>query len=298
MRISSIEGDPVHLADWAELQLLYSGGTELSLESIRTQLDFEGLLGDDPIDDSDTSDEASQSLVAEAVREIQRRIEDGGKGYPFRIKGEMIELRPGVHRMTPYAFCLMVCDRDYYTGSDPAPRMFESVASTALQTYLGGDSFRFGFPREDPDRSIKTALESLEQRTGDPLSPTYPVKATDKDLGLDVVGWKDFLDGRASKILVYMQCATGEDWPGKRGDLDLDIWNQLVAWTTSPIKAMAIPYVVSPGDQWKRSTPGLLLMDRLRISSLLPARALSINGVDWRSWFETRAKAVHELRQA
>ena len=215
--------------------------------------------------------------------------------------GEMIELRPGVHRKTPYAFCLMVCDRDYYTGSDPAPRMFESVASTALQTYLGGDSFRFGFPREDPDQPIKTALENLEQRTGDPLSPTYPVKATDKDLGLDVVGWKDFLDGRASKVLVYMQCATGENWHGKRGDLDTSpggIWNQLVAWTTPPIKAMAIPYVVPPGDQWKRSTPGLLLMDRLRISSLLPARALSINGIDWRSWFETRAKAVHELMQA
>ena len=61
MRISSIEGDPVQLADWAELELLYSGGTELSLESIRTQLDFEGLLGDDPTDDSDTSDEAAQS---------------------------------------------------------------------------------------------------------------------------------------------------------------------------------------------------------------------------------------------
>ena len=87
MQIGSIEGDPVRLADWAELQLLYSGGTGLALESIRTQLDFEGLLGDDSLDDSGMSDEASQSLVAEAVREIQRRIEDGGKGYPFRING-------------------------------------------------------------------------------------------------------------------------------------------------------------------------------------------------------------------
>ena len=46
MNLSSIEGDPVRFADWAELQVLYSGATGISLESIRTEADIEGLLGE------------------------------------------------------------------------------------------------------------------------------------------------------------------------------------------------------------------------------------------------------------
>ena len=80
-----------------------------------------------------------------------------------------------------------------------------------------------------------------------------------------MVGWRDFADNRASKILVYIQCATGENWEGKRNDLELgvgSVWNQIMHWTVSPVKALAIPYVVSPEDEWRRVTAGLLLFDR------------------------------------
>ena len=123
------------------------------------------------------------------------------------------------------------------------------------------------------------------------------MQPTDKDLGLDVVGWKDFVDAQTSKVLVYMQCATGEDWECKRGDLDLEgRWRQVISWTTPPVKALAIPYVIPPGDQWKRATPGLLLMDRLRISSVLPATSISIRGIDWRGWFKSRVDAASNFK--
>ena len=50
MQTGSIEGDPVRLADWAELQVLYSKSTHISWESIRTEVDVEGLLegGEEP----------------------------------------------------------------------------------------------------------------------------------------------------------------------------------------------------------------------------------------------------------
>ena len=58
------------------------------------------------------------------------------------------------------------------------------------------------------------------------------------------------------------------------------------------MKALAIPYVVQPGVEWKRATPGLLLLDRLRISSVLPARAISVEGIDWQAWFNNRIGSV------
>ena len=290
MQIGSIEGDPIRFADWAELRVLYSSEIGISLESIRTEVDVEGLLGEDS-DDLGLPDEASQSLVSDTVREIQRRMAHGGKGYPFRLKNDRLELRPGIPRKIPYTFCLMVSDRDYWTSGDRSPMMFEQIASDALGAYLQGSSFRFGAPRNAPERQIMVALQRLSERTGDPLSGNYPVRSTDKDLGLDVVGWKNFLDGQTSKILVYMQCATGEDWPSKKGDLDINlggVWNRTIVWTAPPVKAIAVPYVVAPGEEWDRVTPGLLLMDRLRISSLLPAQLVSDKGIDWSSWFTKR----------
>ena len=222
-------------------------------------------------------------------------MDGGGRGYPFKIGEDGLELKRGINRHTPYAFCLMVSDRYYWHAGDPSSRMFEHLATEALQSYLKGTAIRFGAPRDAPEQEIMGALQRLQERTGDPFRSTYPIKPTDKDLGLDVVGWKDFEDGEVSKILVYMQCATGEDWPQKRGDLDLGtsgVWNKIMDWTTPPVKAMAIPYVVPPGGEWERMTPGLLFMDRLRIASLLPARALSIAGVDWKSWFRGRYDSV------
>ena len=265
---------------------------------------MEGLLEDrGQLDITTMPNEASEHVVVEAVREIERRTSHGGKGYPFRIHGNMLELRPGVHRSTPYAFCLLVSDREYWSSGDPSTKMFEYIASAALQSYLQGSAICFGWPREAPAQQINTALTQLAERTGDRLSSNFPVKSTDKDLGLDVVGWKDFDDGKVSKILVYMQCATGEDWLGKRSDIDLStagVWNNIVAWTTPPVKALAIPYVVSPGVDWQRAASGLLLMDRLRISSVLPARSVSIEGFDWLEWFKSRidvASKSQGLRQ-
>ena len=297
MQTGSIEGDPVRLADWAELRVLYSQGTAISWESIRTEVDVEALLEEtwEANDPDTTPDQASQSLVADGAREIQRRIDNGGKGYPFKIGVNGLELRRGINRHTPYAFCLMVSDRDYWKPGDPSARMFEHLATKALQSYLKGCAVRFGAPREAPEHEIVIALQNLQKRTGDTFRGAYPLRATDKDLGLDVVGWKNFRDGEISKILVYMQCATGEDWPRKRGDLDLGpggIWNKIMDWTTPPVKALAVPYVVAPGDEWGRATPGLLFLDRLRISSLLPARTLSIGDVDWKSWFKGRYDSV------
>ena len=297
MQTGSIEGDPVRLADWAELRVLYSQDTAISWESIRTEVDVEGLLeGKSEANDPDTiPDQASQSLVADAAREIQRRIDNGGKGYPFKIGRRGLELRRGINRHTPYAFCLMVSDRDYWKPGDRSARMFEHLATEALQSYLQGCAVRFGAPREAPEQEIVVALQNLQARTGDTFRGAYPLRATDQDLGLDVVGWKNFTDGEISKILVYMQCATGEDWPKKRGDLDLGpggVWSKIMDWTTPPVKALAIPYVVAPGVDWGRATPGLLFLDRLRISSLLPARALSIADIDWKSWFKDRYDSV------
>ena len=300
MNLGSQEEDPIRLADWAELQILYSEDERISLEYIRTELD---IVGSDASDDNGgafDSGQRSERLISQAVREIERREGDAGNGYPFKWDGSSLELRPDVERWNPYVFCLMVCDRDFWVSGDESPKIFEHVASAALSSYLQGDTVRFGSPRDTLPSDIKGALDELSRLTGDPLAVGgFPTQSTDKDLKLDVVGWRNFTDGRASKVLVYMQCATGENWEGKKTELDLSAgstWNQIMHWTIPPVKALAIPYIVSPGDEWRRVTTGILLFDRLRICSLLSASTAAARDVDWSEWCETRVSHV-QVRQ-
>lgn len=302
MQLGANEKDPVRIVDWAELQILYSGDSKFNLESLKSEADMEGLeTEEDEPDMAAFPNEQNSPLLWQTVAEITRRTAHGGDGYPFRVNGEVLELKPRIPRLTPYAFCLMVCDRDYWYEGDPSSRMFEHIALNALIAYLQGDGFRFGAPRDASEQAIKIALLQLSERTGDPLISVFPVKNTDKDLGLDLVAWKNFVDQRASKVLVYMQCATGNNWYSKRGDLDLSIggvWNQILGWTTPPIKGMAIPYVIPSGIEWQRATPGMLLMDRLRIASLLPPKAIRTAGFRWRKWYFERVSEAKKSRNS
>ena len=202
-------------------------------------------------------------------------------------------------KWNPYVFCLLVCDRDFYTSGDRSPRIFEYVSAAALESYLRGSSLRFGFPRDEENMpvNIQAALDELARLTGDRRNVGgFQVQPTDKDLSLDVVGWKDFIDERTSKVVVYMQCATGENWKSKRNDLDLNAggwWNRIIVWAHPPLKALAIPYVIGSDDEWDRANGGLLIMDRLRICSVLSVCIQSVDESDWSEWCENRIAWVN-----
>ena len=297
MLLNSKEKDPARVADWAELQILYSSGTGIALEAVRSEAEVEGLL-----DEKDSPDvqmlphDMSETLVSEAVREIERRAQSSANGYPFNISHGRLELRPGARRWNPYTFCLLVADRDYYVKGDISARLFEHLATKALESYLEGKAIRFGEPRDTLPDDINQAIDHLANMTGDQrIAGNYPVRLTDQDFGLDVAAWKNFPDGETSKVLVYMQCATGQNWLSKKNDLDLTMagtWNQIIRWTTPPLKALAIPYVVLPGQLWRRAAGGLLLLDRVRIASVLSPRLTSFDGVDWVKWCKERVEQV------
>ena len=312
MNLGSQVRDFVQWADEAELHILYSGEECISkevLEYIRTELDVEGLpvQEDDDLDRNSDDDNLDNDpsglielLISQVAREIERRAHDAGDGYPFTFDGVTLELRSDVKRSSwsPYVFCLMVCDRNNWVSGDTSPKIFEHMASAALELYLQGSTVRFGAPRDTLPSHIEDAIDELARRTrtGDVRSnDNYPVQSTDQDLKLDVVGWNDFVDGQPSKTLVYMQCATGANWKGKRHELDLSAggtWSQIMRWTITPVKALAIPYVVRAGEEWRQVTAGLLLFDRLRICSLLPVTKTSTAFANWSEWCDNQLKEV------
>jgi hypothetical protein len=88
---------------------------------------------------------------------------------------------------------------------------------------------------------------------------------------LDVVAWRGFPDRESSKVIVFGQCATGNDWWEKRNDLQPQSW--CGKWllkhpAVPPLKAFFVPHRV-PSERWPELTfDAGVVFDRCRLSHL------------------------------
>lgn len=65
-----------------------------------------------------------------------------------------------------------------------------------------------------------------------------------KDLGLDVYGYYPGHGNRPSTYFMMFQCASGDNWIDKRSTPNLEIWADILKTYTSPIRGMAIPFLI------------------------------------------------------
>jgi hypothetical protein len=306
LHLSPTEQDVAKLADWLELETLYSGEDSLSFEVLRAYITTDGTLAEErpkeEAEETGTDDESEgldigiriELLVTEAIGEIDRREAMLGEAYPFKRSGRVLSIRKDYAKCTPYIFCLLVADREYYSPSDTgATRLFEHLVVEAITEYMGGRAIRFGSPRDTMASGISDAINELSELIGDEEICQYPINDTDKDLGLDVVGWHDFPDERISKLEVFVQCATGENWESKRGECNLHEWQSILCCSNERIRGLAIPYVIADEREWRRSCWDLLFLDRLRISSVIGIKSLEKSKM-WIDWCEERIGEVNQ----
>lgn len=107
-----------------------------------------------------------------------------------------------------------------------------------------------------------------------------------KDMGLDIYGYYPGHGNRPSTYFMMFQCASGDNWTEKRNTPNLEIWADILRTYTSPIRGMAIPFLVEETDfsQSLIVIKGPLLERKMLLSGLdqkmLPEKLiLQIN--DW-----------------
>lgn len=290
MQLNPAENDPVKVADWIEYQAITSLEGSCSLEDAKSQIDTDGSLGDE----GDVPHEESERLVASSSLEIKRRSRIGQDAYPFTFSEGVLQAQVEPIYL-PYIFCLLLADRESYSPNEQEPaKLFEHLVCEAMKYYLGGEAVRFGTPRDTMPTGVLDAINELSRLTRNRrLKDGYPTNAIDKDLGLDVVAWKEFPDQNWGQVEIYMQCATSESWETKKHDCDLDEWRGILYWPFYPVKGLAIPYVVS-SYTWERETAGVLLMDRLRISCVLAGNDSYNDKHGWWAWCQERIKNARD----
>ena len=299
MKLSAGERSPVKAADWLEEQVVCSWNGQAHTRDIVGAMLAEGdMVVAEDWDDHDLSEDdedrsgAGIRLADNTEVEIDRRRDLCGADYPFDFERGLLQWKEPGKWADPYLVCLLAADRDISQPGDDTGKVFEHLATLAVASFLGGNAVRFGAPRDTMAGPINDALKDLAQRTSSRLIRGWPVTASDKDLGLDVVGWKKFPDPHNNRLQLYVQCATGEGWDRKKGDLNLKTWEGILQWGLPPVPALAIPYVAEGDGLWIRNLAGTLMLDRIRIVSALSGRILPDGPVSWAQWVRDRVDAA------
>jgi hypothetical protein len=220
----------------------------------------------------------AKARINDAWTELRRRRDCLGSACPYTVTATGVK-RVKTWKQTPtFSFCLMlalqVLYRDAFiapSGSDYTEQgiLFERLTSAALEK-MGWKAHGVGWSK-GAATSILDKVEALASHLGEPSNPQAVEKWTDehaKDGGLDVVCHLPFRDRWAGRPLLYVQCASGDNWKDKRHTPVLSLWDKLLDLTTQPRRGLAIPFALIADDFRRAANFDMLslVLDRHRLS--------------------------------
>lgn len=245
------------VADWIETRCLVSGRA----------------LGADALLEAGGVHRYGSADIGLGLRTMARRSVAVGEPYPFRVAGGAAARELGIR--SPWAAMLLMGSESPVRGKmdiAAAAAHLERITAAAARFLLGPDtrSVRFGWPSED-GRPVEfpDAVRWLAGLMKVPVGASYrpPVN---KDGGVDVVAWRPFPDGRSGFPVVLIQCTLERNYAHKAADVDRRVWSGWLRLDVDPTTALAIPEVVAAGEDWNTLATRTVVLDRIRLASLLP----------------------------
>ena len=251
----------IKLADWLELYAMISGDSDSS------RGDLEGALRVASFTEI-SDNEAIERKILEVFYELEERASSAGIGYPFQLDGGLLRLKSSWKDYPVYSFCLSL---SYFglTKTQNGPSLFEKISCYAAKKYLNGNAIGFGFPRTELPPGFSEAINELCNLIGEGRGFFEQPMLDKKDDKLDLVAWVDFIDKLPSKLIMFGQCAAGNNWEEKLAELQPDaFWNQWMReGPVSPlVRSFFIPHRIER-DKWNFTGRNAgIVFDRCRIA--------------------------------
>ena len=230
------------LADWLELETLIRPRGVATRSDVLRLYDFIEDAGHELEIDDMTGEELEREILEqgraecadEVLAEIEHRVQVLDADYPFQFDLARQQWRLSIAApvqnaciraaRTCYLFCLLTSAlRDGRISGNtadvqkPMANYFQAIATDAAAGVLNGHAISFGSPRPSGS-GFRAALADASQqmRLGTPLeTPPLHSNGKEKDAGIDVIAWRDFRDGRPSKLVLLGQVASGHNWKEK-----------------------------------------------------------------------------------
>jgi hypothetical protein len=269
------------IADWLELKAIASPDARVGFGTLVSATALGENEQEPDIGDEDAEEEG---LVLCVQTEINRRLENVGDDYPFRIddKGRALNfITPVSEAGSVYLFCLFLSHAfdNTIVGEDMAPvvnnkirDLFQACATIAAGGYIQGPSMSFGFPRPDGMDFLK-ALRKVYKLFGDGRPCARPRKAAPpkvKDNGIDIIAWRWSIDHLPGMPYLIGQVASGNDWVVKSVKADREHFHKY--WfvehpSSQPEDAMFMPFGLEPENATLEVDYEALLKDYMSSSN-------------------------------
>ena len=257
--------DVLDVADWWELIAILAADGNASDGDLSSMLDTE---------DSDLGDEGVEELCNDVFEEVEMRRKGADKSYPFDFDGHVLQLQGHWQEHAAYVFCLCLTYIPYPDRNRDRSfpeRLFERLATAAAKHFLEGEAVRFAAPRDKRDFSsnFRAAVTQLCKMIGEGGSCRSDVLVRRQDDGVDVVAWRDFPDGAAGKLLLFGNCASGDNWKLKLAELQPHSFRD--TWMTGPnpspvVKSFFLPHRVDTSEWQSYTSSAGIIFDRCRIA--------------------------------
>lgn len=252
---------PLLLADWLEISALLSPDHNSSwgdLERVLRRAAFSEC----------SDDEAVERKVLDTFDELEQRSISSSEAYPFTLDYGVLTVKRDWRSYATYTFCLCI---SYFKLKETAiaPKLFEQLSCLAAKQYLRGQVIGFGAPRKELPRGFADAVTEMcsRLREGERFRPQPELDRQDDTL--DLVAWIDFEDKLPSKIILFGQCAAGQNWEDKLGELNPSAfcsqWMQKDP-LLPPLRSFFMPHRVERTKWELVARKGGILFDRCRIA--------------------------------
>lgn len=226
-------------------------------------------------DDDAESVSIADTAISDAIMELEER-ERAMQGHsPYTVSGDCVETQNAGTKTVHRFLTLLAARLHYGIGAQlPAKRpaiLFERVVAVALRNLLGNGT-RFGWPYRESglEGDFAEASSRLATMMGERIGNQYSASRLAKDQGVDVAAWHSFNDGRAHQAIVLCQCGIGQDVDDKA--LSVDLWVDVVSFSSLPLKALAFPMNLgewTEEKQFRRAREAGVLLDRVRLVGLV-----------------------------
>lgn len=253
------------------------------LSRFRNSTDSEEDIEDNSLSNSD-GERSDEDFLSVKIwfRYLKYRQFAFGESYPFRLRDNMtsLELKSDLDsHQKLYVYLLMASSLRHYEkrAQNHLGKGFEYISAEALKQYVGENAEVHIFatiPNGRYTGNKYAKIHKLAEDTFEELSiDEHAFHQSDTgDGGLDIVGWFPFEDETPNRLLIFGQCACGDDWETKQSSSDYNAWAGLIRLSIAPVNSIFIPYCFRDASgNWyaKHEIRMSLMIDRLRIMNLL-----------------------------
>ena len=255
--------DVAQLADWIELMAIGAGDGTSSIAYLGNALEIP--IGRDK----------KEELLPEVAIELGRRELATGDAYPFQFQhGRLIKIKANPRNYIAYIFCLYISYFGWRSkkGAKINPwLLFEDLSCVAAAEYVGGDVLKLGTSRRDEGIfSFGKAVAELCRLLGEGGGHFSRRGLQPQDDRVDLVAWRHFKDKRESKLVMFGQCAAGQNWDDKLSDLNPSaFWGLWMreAEISPLLRSFFMPHRVYDDSRWVYAAKYAgILFDRCRVA--------------------------------